>query len=50
MEDEEKKAAAKPEPAREAAASTATSTALDPSDIPEPGLPGGSDTGGDGDM
>ena len=48
MEGEEKKAAAKPaakpKPARRAAA------AHDPSDIAEAGLPGGSDAGGGGDM
>jgi small conductance mechanosensitive channel len=46
MEGEEKKTAAKPQPAKEAAASSATSTTHDPSDISEPGLPGGSDAGG----
>ena len=50
MEGEEKKAAAKPaakpEPARRAAAAATH----DPSDIAEAGLPGGSDAGGDGDM
>ena len=53
MEGEEKKAAAKPaakpKPARRAATPAASAT-LDPSDIAEAGLPGGSDSGGDGDM
>ena len=53
MEGEEKAAAAKPatkpKPARRAAAPAASAT-LDPSDIAEAGLPGGSDAGGDGDM
>ena len=53
MEGEEKKAAAKPaakpKPARRAAAPAASAT-LDPSDIAGAGLPGGSDAGGDGDM
>ena len=48
MAGEEKKAAekpaAKPKPARRAAA------AHDPSDIAEAGLPGGSDAAGDGEM
>ena len=49
MEGEERKAAAKPQPARRAS-STATSTTHDPSDIAEAGLPGGSGAGGDGDL